>query len=148
MWLRGGLSSGMDIDEWLGAEVRVGQRDKVLPDCVQAGVKEAWTKGILDEDDLPEDSTSLDDVQLEIDLKVVLKGFADGVRLLKAERFGTDEEKLSMWFRARFSDQATVLTSGTASKVTMTKEFQDDLPSQGMSGPEDSIHARTRTTPR
>ena len=58
MWLRGGLSSGMDIDEWLGAEARVGQRNKVLPDRVQAGLKEAWEKGILDEDDLPEDGAS------------------------------------------------------------------------------------------
>ena len=137
MWLRGGLSCGMDIEEWLGAEVRVGQRDKTLPDRVQAAVKEAWEQGILDEDDLPEDGTTLDEVQLEIDLKIVVKGFADGVRLLKAERFGTDEAKLSAWFRARFSNQAAVLVSGTASKVIMTKEFQDDLANQGMSGPED-----------
>ena len=86
MWLRGGLSCGMDIEEWLGAEVRVGQRDKTLPDCVQAAVKEAWEQGILDEDDLPEDGTTLDDVQLENELKIVLKGFADGVRLLKYSR--------------------------------------------------------------
>ena len=132
-----GLSSGMDIDEWLGAEVRVGQRDKTLPDRVQEGLKEAWSKGILDEDDLPEDGASLDDQQLEIDLKVVRKAFEDGVRLLKAERYGTDDEKLSAWFRARFSDHATVLLAGTASKVTMTKEFQDDMDIQGMSGPED-----------
>ena len=38
------LSSGMDIDGWMGAEVKIGQKDKVLPDRVQAALKEAWEK--------------------------------------------------------------------------------------------------------
>ena len=127
----------MDIDEWLGAEVRVGQKDKTLPDRVQVALKEAFEKDILEEDDLPEDGMSLDEMQLENDLKIVQKGFADGVKLLKTEKFGTDEEKLSAWFRARFSNQSLVQLAGTASKVIMTKEFEDDMAAQGMNGPED-----------
>ena len=127
----------MDFGEWLGAEVKIGQKDKVLPDRVKVALTEAWDKDILEEDDVPEDGTSLDEVQMENDLKVMLKAYADGVKLLKAERFSTDEEKLSMWFRARFTNTSTVLLAGTASKVIMTKEFEEDMEMQGMSGPED-----------
>ena len=49
-------------------------------------LKHLPAKDILKEDDLPEDGTTLDDVQLENELKIVLKGFADGVRLLKYSR--------------------------------------------------------------
>ena len=127
----------MDIAAWLGAEVKIGQREKGLPDRVQDALKEAWDKDVLEEDDVPEDGTSLDEGQLEYDLKIILKAYSDGAKLLKADKFGTDEEKLAAWFRARFSDTATVQLAGTASKVIMTKEFEDDLAEQGMSGPED-----------
>ena len=85
--------------------MRVGQKDKALPARVQAALKEAWDKDVLEEDDIPEDG-SLGDVQLEEDLRILLKGYADGVRLLKVEKFSTDEEKLSAWFRARFTNQS------------------------------------------
>ena len=114
-WLRWGLSSGMDIAAWLGAEVRVGQKDKVLPERVQDALAKAWEENVLEEDDIPEDGTTLDEVQLDEDLKILLRAFGDGVKLLKAEKFGTDEEKLTSWFRARFSNQSTVLLAGTAS---------------------------------
>ena len=120
----------MDFTEWLGAEVTVGQKAKTLPDRVVNALQKVWDEDILEEDDIPEDGTSLDDVQLEHDLKIVQRAFSDGVKLLHAEKFQTDEEKLSAWFRARFSNSSTdspVLLAGTASKVIMTKEFEDDL---------------------
>ena len=127
----------MDFTEWLGAEVTVGQKAKTLPDRVVNALQKVWDEDVLEEDDVPEDGTTLDDVQLEHDLKIVQRAFSDGVKLLHAEKFQTDEEKLSAWFRARFSNSSTVLLAGTASKVIMTKEFEDDLAMQGMSGPED-----------
>ena len=127
----------MDFDAWLGAEVTVGSRQKGLPERVQTALKKAWEEDVLEEDDVPEDGTQLDDVQLEADLKIILQAYADGVKLLRAEKFATDEEKLRVWFRSRFSNQSTVMLAGTASKVIMTKEFDEDLQAQGMSGPED-----------
>ena len=130
----------MDFGEWLGAEVTIGQKAKTLPERVVNALQKVWDEDILEEDDIPEDGTSLDDVQLEHDLKIVQRAFSDGVKLLHAEKFQTDEEKLSAWFRARFSNSSTdspVLLAGTASKVIMTKEFEDDLAMQGMNGPED-----------
>ena len=93
--------------------------------------QKVWDEDILEEDDVPEDGTSLDEVQLENDLKIVQWAFADRLKLLKGEKFGMDKEKLSAWFRARFSDSSTVLLAGTASKVIMTKEFADDMETQG-----------------
>ena len=60
-WLRWGLSSGMDIAAWLGAEVRVGQKDKVLPERVKDALTKAWEEDILEEDDIPEEGTILDE---------------------------------------------------------------------------------------
>ena len=97
-WLRWGLSSGMDFAAWLGAEVRVGQKDKMLPRAGARRVKDAltkaWEEDVLEEDDIPEDGTcTLDEVQLNEDLKILLRALGDGVKLLKAEKFGTDEER-------------------------------------------------------
>ena len=132
-----GLSSGMDFDGWLGVSVKVGSKEKILPTRVQNALKEAWDKDILEEDDVPLDDVTLDDVQLEDDLKVLLRAFADGSKVLRAEKYATDEEKLSAWFRARFSNKSTVLLAGTASKVIMTPEFEDDMKEQGMQNPEE-----------
>ena len=127
----------MDFDGWLGAEVKVGSKLKSLPDRVQDALKEAWSAQVLEEDDVPEDEASLDDAQLEDDLKILLRAYADGVKLLKVSTFTTDEEKLRAWFRARFSDSSVVMLAGTASKVIMTKEFEADMEAQGMQNPED-----------
>ena len=132
-----GLSSGMDFDAWLGVEVTVGAKAKKLPDRVTAALQKAWEEDVLEEDDVPEEGTTLDDVQLEEDMKIILKAFADGITLLKTTKFATDEEKLKDWFRARFTNKSTVMLAGTSSKVIMTKEFEEDLEMQGMSGPED-----------
>ena len=70
---------------------------------------------------------SLDDVQLEEDLKILLRPFANGTKVLKADKYATDEEKLSSWFRARFSSKSTVVLAGTASKIIMTPEFAEDM---------------------
>ena len=84
----------MDFDGWLGAEVKVGSKLKSLPDRVQDALKEAWSAQVLEEDDVPEDEASLDDAQLEDDLKILLRAYADGAKLLKVQTFTTDEEKL------------------------------------------------------
>ena len=34
------------------------------------------------------------------------------------------------WFRARFSNKSTVILAGTASKVIMTPEFEEDMKEQ------------------
>ena len=73
----------MDFDEWLGAEVKVGSKLKTLPERVRDALKEAWSTGVLEEDDVPEDEVSLDDAQLEDDLKILLRAYADGAKLLK-----------------------------------------------------------------
>ena len=44
------------------------------------------------------------------------------------------------WFRARFSNKSTVILAGTASKVIMTPEFEEDMKEQGMKSPERTIH--------
>ena len=95
----------------------MGAKEKTLPARVQTALKEAWDKDILEEVDLPLDDATLDDVQLEDDLKVLLRAFADGSKVLKVDKYTTDEEKLSVWFRARFSSKSTVMLAGTASKV-------------------------------
>ena len=45
-------------------------------------MKEAWDQGILEEEDVIV-KDSLDDVQLEEDLKILLRPFADGTKVLK-----------------------------------------------------------------
>ena len=80
---------------------------------------------------------SLDDVQLEEDLKILLRPFANGTKVLKADKYATDEEKLSSWFRARFSSKPTVVLAGTASKIIMTPEFAEDMKEQGMQPPQE-----------
>ena len=50
----GDCHCGMDIDDWLGAVVRVGQRDKALPDRVKDALKKAWEEDVLEEDDVPD----------------------------------------------------------------------------------------------
>ena len=79
----------MDFGEWLGAEVTIGQKAKNLPDRVVDALQKVWDEGVLEEDDVPEDGTSLDDVQLEHDLKILQRVFSDGVKLLHAEKYQT-----------------------------------------------------------
>ena len=101
LWLRWGLSSGMDIAAWLGAEVRVGQKDKVLRSCPSASRMRSRRRGKRTSS---RRTTSLrraqfwtrNRCQLDEDLKIILRAFGDGVKLLKAERFKTDVEKLSL----------------------------------------------------
>ena len=88
-----GLSSGMDFDEWLGVEVAVGKKSRSLPNRVQEALKKAWEDDVLEEDDVPVET--MDDAQLELDLKVVQRAYIDGTRLLSAERFVTDERQNS-----------------------------------------------------
>jgi hypothetical protein len=117
--------------------VKIGSKTRTLPDRVQAALAKAYKEDVLEEDDVP--TSNLDDVQMEADLKVFMRAFADGTRLLKVERFETDIGKFEQWFRARFSDNTTVQLSGTASKITMTPEFKADMVKQGMENPEDLL---------
>ena len=65
----------MDFGEWLGAEVTIGQKTKKLPDRVADALQKVWDEGVLEEDDIPEEDSSLDDVQLEHDLRIVQRAF-------------------------------------------------------------------------
>ena len=83
----------MNFDEWLGVEVQVGKKTRSLPTRVQETLKKAWEDEVLEENDVP--TESMDDAQLEAELKLVQSAYIDGTRLLSAERFVTDEAKLA-----------------------------------------------------
>ena len=127
----------MDFDAWLGVEVIVGTKVRVLPDRVKRALAKAWTEDILEEDDVP--TGALDDADFEDFFATMSRAYADGARLLRAEKYTTDEGKWKTWFTARFSNGSAVLLSGTTSKITITPEFQADMDKQGMSGPEDLL---------
>ena len=67
----------MDFTEWLGVGVTVGDKEKLLPDRVKRALQRAWDEDILEEDDVPEDGTTMDDERLENELKIMMRGLED-----------------------------------------------------------------------
>ena len=107
--------SAFDVDEWLGAEVTIKGKVETLPDRVQEALKKGFEDDLWTEADVPDEGTTLEEVDMLARLVLFGAAHEDSCKILKQECYKTDKIRFARWFRAGYGEEVILdATFGTS----------------------------------